>query len=109
MVVGFLLHAGDMRGIEQRDEHVGHLHRPCSSTNSATLALTANSVADPTKWTTVSITVTDARPLQGGDYVFSFNGWQRNSSLPGRQAIVGRFHVDANGNITDGLEDINAD
>ena len=82
---------------------------PAAVPNPATLALTANSVADPTKWTTVSITVTDARPLQGGDYVFSFNGWQRNSSLPGRQAIVGRFHVDANGNITDGLEDINAD
>ena len=82
---------------------------PAAVPNPATLALTANSVADPTKWTTVSITVTDALPLQGGDYVFSFNGWERGSLSPARRMIVGRFHADANGNITDGIEDINAD
>ena len=82
---------------------------PAAVPNPATLTLTATSVAEPTKWAAVSITLTTAPLLRAGDYVFSFNGWERSSSSPARRLIVGRFHTDGNGNITDGVEDINAD
>ena len=80
---------------------------PATVPNSPYVSLTATSVADTTAWTVVTITVTTSPSLLAGDYVFSFNGWKQYPSVPGRRAIVGRFHIDDTGSITDGIEDIN--
>jgi hypothetical protein len=84
---------------------------PAAVPNPATVTLTATSVTDPTKNASVVITVTKGTALmQPGDYAFVFSGWKGlGGGNFGRQVTVGHFHADANGNITDGVEDVNDD
>lgn len=82
---------------------------PPSVPSPTTVNLTATSVTDPGKSVTAVITVTESSGLHAGNYVFVFNGWEQNSPWPTRLAIAGHFQADADGNISNGVEDINRD
>ena len=85
---------------------------PSSASNSP-VKLTATSVTDPNKSADVTITISTGHGLNEGDYVFSFNGWETpiNNGFYWMYSVAaaGRFHADSNGNITEGVEDINRD
>jgi hypothetical protein len=83
---------------------------PASVPDPATVNLTATSVSDSrvTRSVTISIRDASASLLQPGDYAFAFTGWAQLSHVPSRIMIVGRFHADAIGNITDGIQDTNS-
>lgn len=86
---------------------------PASMPTSPTVALTATSITDSSKTARTAITISPKGGLAAGDYAFLFQGWQLHFSggfyTPSSVAIAGHFHADANGNITDGVEDIDVD
>jgi hypothetical protein len=85
---------------------------PTTLPNPPTVTLTATSITDTCRTAAVTITVSTAPPLQEGDYAFFFNGWEIHFSTlwytQYRVAVAGHFHADTSGNITDGVEDVNA-
>jgi hypothetical protein len=85
---------------------------PASVPNPPTTTLTATSVADPSRVAEITITVATAGGMTEGDYAFFYNGWETPITNGYydmyRLAAAGRFHADAQGNITDGLEDVNS-
>jgi hypothetical protein len=86
---------------------------PATTPNPPTITLTATSITDPSKTADVTVTVSVGRALNEGDYAFSFDGWKIDYTLSNqfyttaRVAIAGHFHADSNGNIADGVEDVN--
>jgi hypothetical protein len=85
---------------------------PATVPNPPAVTLTATSVTDPGETAEVNITVSVTGPLAEGDYAFVFNGWEIRPTQPGYYVplgvtAAGHFHADANGNITNGVEDIN--
>jgi hypothetical protein len=85
---------------------------PASVPNPPAMTLTATSVADPSRVAEITITVATAGGMTEGDYAFFYNGWETPITNGYydmyRLATAGRFHADAQGNITDGAEDINS-
>ncbi|MBZ5550267.1 MAG: hypothetical protein LAO22_20300 [Acidobacteriia bacterium] len=85
---------------------------PATVPNPPTVTLTATSITDPNETAEVNITVSVTGTLAEGDYAFVFNGWEIRTTQPGYYVplgvtAAGHFHADANGNITNGVEDIN--
>jgi hypothetical protein len=78
---------------------------PASVPTPATVTITATSVTDTTKSASATITVsaTGNNSKLNGNYAFLFNGW--NSQ--GLNVVAGDFVADGNGNISNGLADIN--
>ena len=81
---------------------------PTSIPSEATVTVVATLQSDGTKSGSATVHHAASPRLNAGDYAFVFSGWEQASPTPGRQAIVGRFHADGNGNITSGVEDINS-
>ncbi len=85
---------------------------PATASDSARLKLTGSSVSDPNRKAEINITVAAAGGITEGDYAFAFNGW--NTPITNgyywmyEEIVAGRFHADAQGNITQGVEDINS-
>ena len=85
---------------------------PATASDSARLKLTGSSVSDPSRKAETNITVAAAGGMAEGDYAFVFNGW--NTPIKNgyywmyEEIAAGRFHADAQGNITQGVEDINS-
>lgn len=86
---------------------------PAAVPASPTVGLTATSITDSSKTARMMITISPKGGLAAGDYAFLFNGWQLHFSggfyTPSSVAIAGHFHADTNGDITDGVEDIDVD
>lgn len=77
------------------------------------VTLIATSNRDPNKTVRIAITEAADGTLSEGDYAFIFSGWEIGFSEEGyywpyRYAVAGHFHADGNGNILDGVEDINS-
>jgi hypothetical protein len=74
---------------------------PANIPDAPTVTLTATSIKDVNKSAKVTITITAAATsgLLEGDYAFLFSGDTTD--------VVGRFHADSSGNITEGIEDVN--
>jgi hypothetical protein len=85
---------------------------PATAFGSSLIRLTASSVSDPTKKAEITIAPAGSGGMTEGDYAFVFNGWQTPTSNGTywmyESIAAGRFHADAQGNITEGVEDINS-
>lgn len=84
---------------------------PASTPASSSMRLTATSVLDPSKKAEIAVTLAEAGGMAEGDYAFVWNGWETPLSnghyWMHESVAAGRFHADAQGNITQGLQDIN--
>ena len=76
------------------------------------VTLIATSKTDANKVGRIAINEAANGTLAEGDYAFIFGGWEIRWSggyyWPYRFTIAGHFHADGNGNILDGVEDINS-
>jgi hypothetical protein len=85
---------------------------PVNAPDFSSMMLTASSVSDPSKKAEITIALADADGMTEGDYAFAFNGWETTiidgSCWLCEVRAAGRFHADAQGNITQGVEDINS-
>lgn len=85
---------------------------PNSAPASSSMKLTASSVSDPSKKAEIAVALAEAGGMTEGDYAFAFNGWETtisDGSCWVCEVIAGgRFHADAQGHITEGVEDINS-
>jgi hypothetical protein len=85
---------------------------PAAAPDPHKITLTATSVTDSSKKAEITINVSTAGGLTQGDYAFVFNGWETpiTNGYYWMYGLVaaGRFHADGNGNIIDGVEDINS-
>jgi hypothetical protein len=76
---------------------------PATIPSPASVTVTAISQADSTKSASAMVTIQFTSSSLKGAYVFSFAGFNSN----GRFSVVGGFQADGNGNLTNGLEDLN--
>ncbi|MGC2196854.1 MAG: hypothetical protein WA628_19425 [Terriglobales bacterium] len=77
---------------------------PDSIPNPPTVTVTATSAADPTKAGTAAVTITDnANSKLTGSFAFTFQGFLGM----GMTAMIGSFTADGNGNLSNGLRDMN--
>ena len=85
---------------------------PATTSDSSSLKLIASSVSDPSKKAEIAIMFAAANGMAEGDYAFVWNGWETpitNGYYKWFESMAaGRFHADALGNITQGVEDINS-
>lgn len=85
---------------------------PVTAPDSSPIRLTASSVSDSSKKAETTVTLAAGGGMAEGDYAFVFNGWETpitNGYYWMYESVVaGRFHADAQGNITQGVEDINS-
>ena len=85
---------------------------PATVSANLAVSLTATSVADPTKLAAVDITVTPPSPntLLKGQYGFVFSGFTdaAGTTPVARDAMLGSFTADGNGNITSGVIYVNS-
>lgn len=84
---------------------------PATAPDATLMKLAATSVSDPGKKAQITITLGEAGGMTEGDYAFVFNGWETPITngyyVPFETMAAGRFHADAQGNVTQGVEDIN--
>ena len=85
---------------------------PVNTSDSSSLKLIASSVSDPSKKAEIHVALAEAGGMTEGDYAFAFSGWETTiadeSCWVCEVIAAGRFHADAAGNITEGVEDINS-
>ncbi len=82
---------------------------PVTASGSSFMTLTATSVSNPSKKAQITITLAYGGAMTEGDYAFMFNGWApMTNGWMYQIAAAGRFHADGQGNITQGVEDINS-
>jgi len=77
---------------------------PDSVPNPATVTVKATSSADPTKFGTATVTITDnANARLNGSFAFTSQGFTGSNMT----AMIGSFTADGQGNLTNGLVDVN--